>query len=457
MIAMLSFPSFCFPKTSSKTFFEKGAIVCFVGNSITQAGGFHHNALLYHITRFPDKPLAFYNCGIGGSVTGSVLERMEDDILVHNPTHAVIMLGMNDINRSLYGSGSTTNSDTIRYREDAISNYKVNLERIVNIFLTKNIKVILQQPSIYDQTAVLPIANNYGANDALKRCADFIGELGKKYQLPVVDYWTVMSQINHELQNKDQSATIVGPDRVHPGTEGHLIMAYQFLKSENAPKYISKIIVDNKTKKGSTKSVNCEFRSVSKRSNGLVFTVCENALPFPMIKSQQKGFELIPFMKELNVELLQVLELKQGLYQLSIDGKIIGVFSDKQLIEGINLAEYKDTPQYQQAIKVQDMLDELIQKEGALRGIKYIEYNSYFKTCPDKKNLTVVKTYLDSLFRIKYNNPYLMTQLKNYPENKPLQKELEEVSDNLRKEVYRIAQPTEHQFTIVGVGSSKNY
>jgi hypothetical protein len=39
--------------------FKKGDIVCFVGNSITQAGGFHHNILRYYLTGFHLKELSF--------------------------------------------------------------------------------------------------------------------------------------------------------------------------------------------------------------------------------------------------------------------------------------------------------------------------------------------------------------------------------------------------------------
>jgi endoglucanase len=77
--------------------FEKNARVVFVGNSITHGGMFHNNILLYHVTRFPHKNILTFNCGVSGDVTWGVLDRMEEDILINKPTHAVIMLGMNDV------------------------------------------------------------------------------------------------------------------------------------------------------------------------------------------------------------------------------------------------------------------------------------------------------------------------------------------------------------------------
>lgn len=448
LVILLFYTSVCCAQTRSESFFEKGSKVCFVGNSITHAGEFHHNILLYHITRFPGQPVRFFNCGISGDVTGGVLERMEDDILVHKPTHAVIMLGMNDVSRSLYQSKPTANADTLRLREAAINTYKANLEKIVNIFLSKNIRVILQKPSIYDQTARVPALNNFGVNDALKTCADFIGELAKKYKLPTVDYWTIMTQINREMQKKDSLFTITGPDRVHPASAGHLVMAYQFLKSEGAPRYVSKIVVDKTTKKSSGKSLNCEIKSITRRKNGVSFVARENALPFPFSANQQKGLELVPFVNDLNVELLQVHDLNPGQYQLAIDDSIIGIFSEAQFSKGINMAEYTNTPQCRQSAQIREMLSELWKMETVLRNIKLVEYNRYFKESPYKENLSLLKTHLDSVFTVKYKIPSLKSRLEKYITDKPRQKEYEKASEELMQKAFRLATPLDHVFEI---------
>ena len=208
-----------FSTFAQPSLFKTGDRVCFVGNSITNNGEFHHNIFLYQQTRFPKEQVSFYNCGISGDVCGGVLKRMEDDILIHQPTHVVLMLGMNDVNRGLYSLTQLTpvaEGEVTAKKEEAIKNYKIRLDSIIHIFLSKGIKVILQKPTIYDQTAAIKSENHFGVNDALKRCADYIQTLADKYQLPVVDYWTILNKINTELQKKDSTATITGPDRVHP-------------------------------------------------------------------------------------------------------------------------------------------------------------------------------------------------------------------------------------------------
>ncbi len=310
-------------------FFNDGARVCFTGNSITNNGEFHHNLLLYNITRFPGQTVTFFNCGISGDVTEGVLNRMEDDILIHQPTHAAIMLGMNDVNRSLYGSGETQNSDTLKRRAEAIHRYKQNLEKIITILLSKEVRVILQRPTIYDQTVALATKNNLGVNDALRECAVFIGELAEKYNLPVVDYWSVMERLNRELQQKNPSATITGPDRVHPASTGHLVMAYQFLKMVQAPQYVSKIMIRRGIRPNSTECLNCEIKSFSAGKNCLSFTVKEYSLPFPTTDNQYEALDLVPFINDFNVQLLKIGNLKKGQYELRIDGKVTGIFSDR--------------------------------------------------------------------------------------------------------------------------------
>ncbi|WP_139956720.1 SGNH/GDSL hydrolase family protein [Flavicella sediminum] len=429
------------------SYFKTGDRVCFVGNSITNNGEFHHNIFLYHLTRYPEQELAFFNCGISGDKTGGVLARMEDDILINNPTVVVIMLGMNDVNRSLYGLEEASENRKKRM-EAAITLYKNNFIEIVNLFLSKNIKVILERPTIYDQTANLETLNHFGVNDALKTCANFIDEVAKEYELSVVDYWTIMNKLNNEMQAKNPSATITSKDRVHPRSTGHLVMAYQFLKAENAPKYVSKVVIEDNKQISKTKSTNCEINYVKKSKNDIVFSVKENALPFPSVPSQKEGLDLVPFNEELNIELLQVVNLSSGSYELTIDGVLIDIFSEVQLNKGINLANYPLTPQYKQALKVREVLEELWKQEAKLRDIKFIEYNKYYKDCPNKENLTKLKPYLESVFSKKYTSSYHHRKLQDYLEYKPNELEIKASLNKLRAKSFDLAKPVNHVFMI---------
>jgi len=443
-------------QSNEKRLFENGDRVCFVGNSITHGGGFHHNIMLYQMTRFPEEKITFYNCGIGGNQAHDILERMESDILVHNPTHAVIMLGMNDVHRNLYGINFTGDSDTLKMRREAIDNYKSSLDSIVRIFQSKDIKVLLQKPSIYDQTAIIPGLNYYGVNDALKECAAFNQQLAMKYNLSVIDYWSIMSKINKEIQKKDPTATIIGKDRVHPGETGQFIMAYQFLKEMEAPGYVSKIVVDKG--KSSKQSLNCDVDMISNDSPDYVsFRVTEKALPFPIFEDQKDGINLVPFTEEFNNQLLKLKRLKSGQYQLKIDDIVIGNFSSKQLKNGINLAEFENTPQYCQSENVLKTLHELWKLEGFLRDIKFVEFTSYYKNYTgDKNDLNEFQKYFNEQISKSEYKTYMKYVLDNYMKNKPKQNDYKNDIVKLREEAYQQVQPVEHSFEITKISSENN-
>ena len=431
-------------------FFKDGDRVCFVGNSITHSGEFHHNISLFQVTRFPNQQVSFFNCGVAGDVTQGILNRMDDDILIHNPTQVVIMIGMNDVQRWLYSAKPSFNADTLRLRQEAIAKYKVNLEKIVQFFLSKDIKVILQKPSIYDQTATIATANNLGVNDALKACADFIEILAQQYKLPIVDYWTLMNNLNLDIQKQNPKATIIGNDRVHPGSVGHLIMAYQFLKSTGMPAVVSYIDIEKDSKTSNKRSKNCEISSLKNDSKNWSFSVKENALPFPMVAAQMDALKLIPFNTALNQEILKLPMLQSGKYNLLIDGQLIGYFPDSVLKKGINLAEFPATAQYKQAIKVRDILSELWSYEARLRSIKFIEYNQFYKDCPYKADVSKSYQYMDSVLTAKKvaSLPYYKAQLLNFRENKPIEKQCWNAIDSLRTCAYQTGKPVTHQFSV---------
>ena len=433
---------------SQSTLFKAGDRVCFVGNSITNNGEFYHNILLYYATRFPDQPITFFNCGISGDVCSGVLKRMNSDILIHNPNYAVIKLGMNDVNRGMYSLHSNNNADTLAKREEAINSYKTNLDKIINIFLSKGIKVILQKPTIFDQTAVLKRENNFGVNDALKRCADYIQTLADKYKLPVVDYWTILNNANIEVQKKDSTATIIGQDRVHPGSAGHLIMAYQFLKTTNAPQTVSEIILDKDEKNSNKQSKNCLVTDYKNGKKEINVTVKENSLPFPTIEGQKQALELFPIINDLSVEKL-VVKNGKGKKQLTIDTSIIGTFTCEELANGINLSLYQNTPQYKQAIQVKDVLNKMWKAVSDLRTIEYVEFKFLSDYKGDKDNMKEIKAYLDNLYKTKLSGTgFYKIQFDRYQVVKANQQQLLLDFDTFREAAYKAAQPTEHNFII---------
>jgi endoglucanase len=430
--------------------FKKGDRVCFAGNSITHEGRFHHNISLYYATRFPLQRIEFFNCGISGNVTSQIIDRFQNDILIHRPDYVVIMAGMNDVNRNLYTQTPAADPDILIRRKMALDNYKKNLDSLIVLCLNNGVRPVLQTPSIFDQTSVQPKPNYPGVNDALKACSSYIKEIAGKRHLKVIDYWGLMQSVNERMHKKDPAATIVSDDRVHPGDAGSLVMSYAFLTATGAPKYVASINVQSAS--GSIACRNCLVRFNFHSADSLSFFCKESALPFPTTPDQQKALEWIPFTENLNQELLTIKGLKPGSYRLTIDAADIGNYTQKQLATGINLALLTNTPQYKQAEAVKSLMGSLWSLEASLRSIRLVECNFLKGYAGPMEDTLKMKAFLNTEWKLKYAaDNYLKARMEEYPVLKSREKELERQSDSLRMKIYSVNQPVEHLFSLIPI------
>ena len=82
---------------------------------------------------------------------------------------------------------------------------------------------------------------------------------------------------------KNSLFTIVGKDRVHPGTQGHFIMASEILTALEPKSVISEIVIDAAKKHVKIQN-NCEVNLKQVDNKFLIFDCKEFALPFPTSK-----------------------------------------------------------------------------------------------------------------------------------------------------------------------------
>lgn len=429
-------------------FFTDGEGVNFIGNSITHGtssyGSFHNYIFLYYATRFPNEKVAFYNSGKWGDNANSFLKRMDDDILVTNADWSVVMAGMNDVNRTLYRPGSETDPDIETKRARALSDYRGYMKQVIEKLQAAGTQVILQKPSIYDQTGDLSAENWYGVNDALQECTSIIDELAQEYQVQVVDYYTILNELNLQVQQDDPTATVISTDRIHPHSPGNFIMAYQFLKETNAPKYVANIQIANNSLAGCD---NCTVSDLSIGEDQISFNYTAESLPFPVADDAASALSLIPFSEELNTEQLKIENLAPGNYALSIDGGHIESFSHEELQAGVNLALYKNTPQYRQALAVMSKTDAYKQQQVVLRDIVFVEYNILPVEARD--DFEAGKAYIDDL-KETGSTQYLHNKARcdAYLLNKPNEAALEAQLNALRDEIYTINKPEAHAFLL---------
>ncbi len=432
--------------------FDDGDRVCFIGDSITHGGSYHANVYLYYLTRFPEREFSVCNKGISGDHASHVIERLETDIASESPTVSTLMLGMNDIGRWLYGADKTDAAYCVNQAAQ-LNNYYANMAKVVEGLEVIGSEVILITPSIYDQTAELKHPNKLGANDALSQCAAFIERTADARGEGYVDFYHAMRAINAEVQRDDPSATIVGKDRVHPDWDpGHFIMAYQFLKAQAVPQFVSRVVLDARR----AKVLIAEQAKVSKiqsQRGSFAFTVLEAALPFPQTESISKGLSIVPFEKEMNQQILSIQGLSGGDYTLTIDGSAVGTWSAAAFKDGINLAPIETTPHYQQALSVKALNDERVRQEGRLRAAALVYYGSgLFRSDVDPDDTAAVQAVLDARLKTFEGEPwygYMKQQYDRYLPIKADEAVIRKTLESLHEELYRANQPVAHRYKLI--------
>ena len=431
--------------------FQDGDRVCFIGDSITQGGSYHSYISLYYLTRFPDRQVEIQDKGIGGETAVHVLSRFDQDIASFRPTVSAVLLGMNDIVRSLYGRGRT-DSISLEKQEQAMQVYEANMSDLIDRLIAIDSEVICLTPSIYDQTAKLECQNNFGANDGLGRCTDFIKSLGRGRELGVVDFYTTMLGINSHIQAIDPSATIVSQDRVHPEQDyGHFVMAYAFLKAQQVPKYVSKVALDF-YKHELLEEINATVSGLKFSKSSIACTILEQALPFPQTDWIARGLSAVPFENEMNQQIFTVHGLLEGVYKMTIDGKYVGTWSEHELNSGVNLALIEHTPQFLQALEVKALNDRRSRYQGRLREIAYVFYRSGLaRSNIDLEDETAVREYLDNKLKEIEGLPWHAYVKNQYVAYNDKVREMNSILSRLvdvQENLYVINQPRAHRYEL---------
>ena len=292
--------------------FKDGETVCFFGDSITHGGRFHSYIYDYYLTRFPDRTVRFVNAGVSGDSAGGAQGRLADDVAANKPAAVVVMFGMNDVGRGNYVA--EPNEQQRAAQRQALERYRANMERLTARLRAEagEPRLLFVTPSPFDQTGVNDRNNNQpGCNDGLARCAEIVRELAAQNKDTVVDFHAPMTALNLERQRSDPSFTIIGPDRVHPGAPGHLMMAWLFLKAQGAPALVARVEIDAAAGRV-VASENATVTGLEKRDGGWSFTVLEQALPFPIDPAARPLLAWVPIERELNQEVLTVRGLAPG-------------------------------------------------------------------------------------------------------------------------------------------------
>lgn len=429
--------------------FESGDTICFLGDSITHGGQFHEFLQLFYATRYPDIALTFHNCGIAGDNAEGMIYRFKDDVLVHNPSHVFLMSGINDVIRTLYFEGQASD-EVIKKRKNAIAVFKQNTDILASTFKASEITPIYLTPSIYDQYSKIEKENNLGCNDALIECSNHIKSIASQYDATVVDLNTPMKNImDRELQN-DPLFTIIGKDRVHPKTTGHFIMFHEILSTIESPGVVAQISIDL-NQNNRIKTQNCSVNELQVSGEKIIFNCLENSLPFPLTSALDTALRLVPFQKNINQEILQIIGLNKGSYDLFIQDKLINTFSAKQLNEGVNLSSEFNTPQYKQAKDIMNLCQEYRKTGYQLRAVPFIAFK-YLRDYNGPDTLNNKKIFLDDKLKKIEGQPfynYIKKSIQEYNETLPKLDSLKIRLKQIERIIYKKNKPRTMNWSII--------
>ncbi len=384
--------------------FKEGERAVFLGNSITDGGHYHSYIWLYYMTRFPDMPIRVFNGGIGGDTAYDMNKRLDGDIFAMKPSVLMVTFGMNDSGYFEYNGDKPKEFGEQKYQE-SIKNYQQMEKRFKDL---PDTRIVMVGTSPYDETVQLKENTPFKTkNETIKRLVEYQKESAAKNNWEFTDLNAPMTAINQQYQQKDPTFTLCGSDRIHPDNDGHMVMAYLFLKAQG---FVGKEVADmeiNATKKQTVKSENCTISNIKQNGKDLSFDYLAEALPYPLDtiargwgqkKSQAEILKVVPFMDEMNREILKVTGLK-GNYKLLIDNEEIGTWSGEELAKGINLAAESKTPQYQQALTVMHLNEYRWEIEKTFREYAWCEFGFFQQKgllfADDRKAIEVMDENLD--------------------------------------------------------------
>ena len=432
--------------------FQKGDRVTFVGNSITDGGHYHSYIWLYYMTHFPQMRLWMANCGVGGDTAKEILARMDDDVLAKQPTVLTFTFGMND--SGYYEYNSADSADFARRKlEDATQWFARCEEKLKEV---KGVRMVMIGTSPYDQTSTFNDDIFARKNDNMQRIIAVQKEAAKRNGWEFLDLNAPMVALNKQQQQSDPAFTIIGSDRVHPDNDGHMVMAYLFLQAQGmVGQKVADMQIDAASGKV-TRSGNCRIAKVKRSGDVLQFDCTAAALPFPLDTiAHGWGFNhgaaqvtrVIPtFVDDLSDEHLTVTGLS-GRHELQIDGIVIDTLTAAELSAGINLSNYRHTPQYQQALAVMALNETRWEVERRFREWAWVNYNymmpagylndhseqaaqKFRELCKDNAWLASKRGTYDQMVRPEVREAY--------------RQEMEQLVD----QIYKLNRPQQHRFQL---------
>ncbi len=193
-----------------------GDRVVFLGDSITVLHTYTRLIEVAVRLRHPEWSLTFINAGVGGNTVKDGLERLDVDVLAHKPTVVFVNFGMNDAS---YPDGSS----------DAA--FEKNMGTLLDRLAKAKVRqVVWLDPTPYDTSVGQPSPFNRHRVTRLGEFVEVAKTLGAERSLPVVPLNDAVTRAIASWRAAKRGENLM-PDRIHPGTVLHGVMASTVLET----------------------------------------------------------------------------------------------------------------------------------------------------------------------------------------------------------------------------------
>ncbi len=334
---------------------EAGDTVAICGDSITEQREYSVFIEDYLLMCQPVPDLKAHQFGWSGEKADGLLRRMHTEVLPFNPTVATTCYGMND--------GAYSAIDPARQEA-----YRKNTEAIIKTFRDSGVRfIVIGSPGLVDTYAFDRIpGRDYSAanyNNTLADLARIAREVAAEQGVTYADVYTPMAAVMKAAKEKYGPAyDLAGPDGIHPEANGHLVMAYAFLKALGCSGDIGTITWDAQTGRA---TATAGHRILSVHDGNIKIESTRYPFCFygnPIDPNSTKGvLRFLPFNEDLNRFRLVVTNSGANHFKVTW-GKESKVFSAAELDQGVNLAaEFLDNP----FVKAFASVDKVVREQQA--------------------------------------------------------------------------------------------
>ena len=318
---------------------QPGDIVAICGDSITRQAMYSAFIETYLLACQPIKPIHAHQLGVNSERSWDFLSRIDSEVLPFHPTVATLFYGMND-----GGYRSVDPERQAKYWEATKETVRRLRRGGVRFIVVGSPGAV--DSDTFDNNLIAPISAREYNEETLAALAKIARQVAAEEGIAYADvHQTFRATMARAKAEHGPAYHVAGADGVHPAPNGHLIIAYAFLKALGCDGEIATIRVDF----GQDRATATEgHRVLSVTANAAEIESTRYPFCFYGKRGDPNGtrgiIDFLPFNSDLNRFRLVVSGASTGRLKVTW-GKTSKIFSADELGRGINLAaEFLDNP-----------------------------------------------------------------------------------------------------------------